>query len=500
MFGAVWCKLKVLPNRLPRVSRIALVCVLLPAVPDLGLSQESPSSPNRPWPGGAAVAGLETRRVGAPGGLRKPQRIDPEKIYSLPELIDLAEENNPQTRLAWHSAKAQAASVGVAKSAMLPTLAAVATSRTFRQRAFVVSEFVRQTQGLFEPALNLNYTIFDFGQRAGRIEASQANLLAANLTFNDTHLRVIYQVMTIYYRLLNAAGQQESARATLLNAQTVQRAAEARLEHGLATLPDVLQARAATAQAEFDLQTTIGAEEIARGDLATALDLSVATAIRVKGIDELPPPAALDESVETAIDRAFDQRPDLKSRVAEVRASMAQIKVARSAYFPALSFTGAAGGVAAHGFQRGISDTYAFPAETWDARLSLRWALFDGGERRNTLARAEAERARAEAQVDATHNQVADEVWTAYSNARTALRRQQAAAALLVASSESYAAALEAYKLGVRNLLDVVAAQRALALARTADVTARTELLTATATLAFRTGDLLQTRGREGKP
>src|SRR5687767_5876121 len=46
-------------------------------------------------------------------------------------------------------------------------------------------------------------------------------------------------------------------RANLANAQTVQRAAEDRLKQGLATLPDVLEARSATAQAEFDLQVVL---------------------------------------------------------------------------------------------------------------------------------------------------------------------------------------------------------------------------------------------------
>ena len=43
------------------------------------------------------------------------------------------------------------------------------------------------------------------------------------------------------------------------------------LQNGLATLPDVLEARSATAQAEYDLQSARGAEVIARGDLATTL-------------------------------------------------------------------------------------------------------------------------------------------------------------------------------------------------------------------------------------
>jgi len=128
------------------------------------------------------------------------------------------------------------------------------------------------------------------------------------------------------------------------------------------------------------------------------------------------------------------------------------------------------------------------------ARLSLNWTLFDGLAREKRLARAKAEQRQAAAEVDAMRDQVENEVWTAYSTARTALRQQKAAAALLEAASSSYNAALQSYNYGVRSQIDVVSAQRALAAARTADVSARTQLLTGVAALAFQTGDLLHVK------
>jgi outer membrane protein TolC len=99
-----------------------------------------------------------------------------------------------------------------------------------------------------------------------------------------------------------------------------------------------------------------------------------------------------------------------------------------------------------------------------------------------------------QAQIDALRDQIANEVWAAYSDMRTALRQQKAAAALLTASNQSYEAAQESYGYGVRNLLDVVSAQKALAEARSEDISARTQLLLQVTNLAFRTGDLIQTQ------
>jgi outer membrane protein len=84
----------------------------------------------------------------------------------------------------------------------------------------------------------------------------------------------------------------ERRRASLANALAVQQAAEERLKNGLAMLPDVLEARSATAQAQYDLQAVLGAEQISRGDLATVLGACATTLIRVEPLAEVPTPEA----------------------------------------------------------------------------------------------------------------------------------------------------------------------------------------------------------------
>ncbi len=49
---------------------------------------------------------------------------DPSKTYTLPELVNLAEQNNPETRVAWENAKARAADLGISKASLYPTVAA----------------------------------------------------------------------------------------------------------------------------------------------------------------------------------------------------------------------------------------------------------------------------------------------------------------------------------------------------------------------------------------
>jgi outer membrane protein TolC len=465
-------------------ERVFVIFVMLCA-PLIAVSQQAPAAPDRPW------KGTPKMQPGVPPRHSPVFVPDPLKIYTLPELVDVAEQNNPETRVAWENAKARAAELGVSKASLYPTLAAVALADTNRSQLFFSPNYYRQTSGTFSPVLVLDYIIFDFGRRLQEVTISRSNLLAANFLFNDTHRKIIFQVMAAYYRVLNGKGQEDAQEANLKNAQTVQNAAEARLHEGLATLPDVLEARSAAAQADYDLQAAIGATEIAHGDLATALGISPTSKFQVESIQNLSIPQDLTDTVETSIDRALAQRPDLMQQVEQLRAAGAEIKAAKTAYLPTLSFDGNGGLAHIYAQQNFGPGLYSPNQETWDAKLSLSWNLFDGFARENRLAKAKADQKQAAAEVDTVRDQVENQVWSAYSTARTALRQQKAAAALLAAASESYDAALQTYNYGVRSQIDVVFAQRALAAARTADVSARTQLLTGIASLALQTGDLL---------
>ena len=477
---------------LHRMSMIAFVDLLLASSV---LGQTVPGSPEHPWHGSAEFSMKEdTGRVGD-----SRFAVDQSKTYSLSELIDLAEAHNPATRTAWERARSQAAVLGITRSELYPTLAAAALSQTESGQAFLGNRFFGQTTQTFELALDLNYTVFDFGARSGRIDAARARLLSANFAFNDTHRTVINLVQQAFYRLLSAIGQEDAARASLSNAKAVEHAAEERLTNGLATLPDLLEARSATAQAEYDLQAVVGAEEIARGDLATAVGTSASVAIKVQPLDQLPTPDSIGEKAEQAINRAFAQRPDLMQQAAEIRAANATLKEARAAYYPSLGLNVSPAVPSLYAIQRPFDWSHTADL-TGRVSFNLKWTVFDGGARKSRAAQAQADIHVAEAQTNLKKNQIADEVWTAYSNLNTAFRQHKTAIALLEAASQSYNAALESYKYGLRNLLDVTAAQRSLAQARSADVFARTQVLTELADLAFATGDLIQANKGRSHP
>ncbi|MGZ5223766.1 MAG: TolC family protein [Burkholderiales bacterium] len=308
--------------------------------------------------------------------------------------------------------------------------------------------------------------------------------------FNATHQKVVFDVTRAYYALNAVQGRVEVARTSLNLAQTLQDAAESRRGRGLATLPEVLQAREQTARAAYELQQSIAGEVDARMGLLEAMGVRPTVPLRVTGLGGRALPSMIEETAERLVDRALEQRPDLLARVAGVRAREAEIRKAQSEFYPRI-------GVNANVLQN-IGRVHTSDAPGWatvngtgyGGGITIELPLYDGGLRRNQLALAESRRRVAEEELECARDQTARQVVKAYEDLKVALRQRDAAVALLTAAERSYDAALDSYRLGVATFVAVTNAQTGLTRARTADTETRSSVFTAVAALAFGTGDL----------
>lgn len=437
----------------------------------------------------ANCAARETPREGA-------AVLDPAHPYTLAELIEIAEQHNPKTRAVWERAKQKARALGLAKSAYYPQLDGLAVfgderlinpfPKPLAPRGYVMVEIPA-----IRPEVTLQYLIFDFGKREAAVGAAKAEEYAAGADVVQVNQALAFRVASAYYQLVTAEERLQAAKDTLRTAQTTQDAAEARLKNGLATLPDVLNARAQTSQAVFDKESADGDEKIARVQLTEAVGADPSPDIVIDGQSSAPLPDKLTMSIEALIDRAIKDRPELMAQALRIRSADARIRAARAEYKPQIALSGA------------VAQTSIWPASdygrlgsasepTWSVELGVHWRIFDGGARRNELSTAESERRQAQDELTEIHDQTTREVWIAYIAFRTALRKHDAAVALLEAANESYSASLDAYKYGVRNLVDVVTAENQLAQARLSSVSARSELFLEAVNLEFATGNLLR--------
>ncbi len=427
---------------------------------------------------------------------RNPPTLDAGHTWTLAELIDFAEHNNPRTRIVWERAKQRAAQLGLARSAYYPLLAGIASVSDQR----IISPFPKPLAPngysmVMIPAvvgeLRLQYLLFDAGERAARVDAALQEQLAAGANFIQANQEIAHRVSSAYYRLVTAQERLQASEQTLQTSKTTLEAAEARLDNGRGTFPDVLNARSETAQAVFDREAADGDEKIARVALTEALGAEPSADITIDAQKSAPPPQQLTVSVDALIDRALSNRPDLMAVASEIRAADDQIRAVRSEYKPRIVAAGALGQSSIWPTSSGGKLGDASRA-TWSAAVALQWNIFDGGARRNKVEAAESRRRVAQDEQTEVHDKATREVWTAYINYRSALRKNEAALALFEFANTSYSASLEAYNAGVRTLLDLVNAQKQLSLARLSGVAARSQLFLEAVNLEFVTGSLLR--------
>jgi outer membrane protein TolC len=90
--------------------------------------------------------------------------------------------------------------------------------------------------------------------------------------------------------------------------------------------------------------------------------------------------------------------------------------------------------------------------------------------------------------------------WKAYTDFKTALRKQDSAAKLVIASQNAFDAVLESYKQGLSTYPEIVSAERNLASARSVSHDTQSAIFTAATALALSTGDLARPSSRPLRP
>src|SRR5262249_14903539 len=119
-------------------------------------------------------------------------------------------------------------------------------------------------------------------------------------------------------------------------------------------------------------------------------------------------------SVDSMLQQAVFNRPDLAARFADVKAREAELERARADYLPKLSANGTLGRVYREldSIDLGPNGTTFYPKKTTAGiGLQLTWELFDGFIRDNRVRDAKARRDQARADLDALQLASQAQVW-----------------------------------------------------------------------------------------
>lgn len=466
----------------------------------------APPSPDTPRPtaagAGSSAGGYVLPPNPALATIPPPPPIDPNRPYALTALIDIAESNNPQTRIAWDAARGAALAAGIAESTYLPDITASALgaygSGGSQNSVDGFNENrSNQAHGVIS-AISLNWLLFDFGKRSATIEAAKQGATISNIAFTQAHQQVIYNVSLAFYAHAAARAHAVSAAQSLTNAQAIQAAAEARQQHGVGTVVDTAQAEQATAQARLAVVQANGGVQDAYFALLNAMGISPLTRMQIANPAPRDLSPALDAPVQTIVAEALAQRPDIASAYAAQQQSLANVRAAQAEFLPKvfLSATGF--------YNSGGVDVTSIPGTGQQAATGnisgnslggiimagIAVPIFDGGIRAAALEQSKASVDSANATLDQVRDEATRQVVGAENALQTSLAAYSASQSLVSAAQTTYDAALSAYQNGVGSVTDATLAETQLLQARNTESDSYSTALSAAATLAFTTGAL----------
>jgi len=431
-----------------------------------------------------------------------PPKLDPGHAYTLPELIDIAQSNNPMTRVAWEDARNTALGAGIAAAAYLPSVSAsvVGAYQTGNNHNAAVGTNVGSdvSGSATISAVSVQWLLFDFGQRAAVVSAAKQVSTMANIGFTAAHQQVIYRVSLAFYSHAAALAHVSTADKALVNAQQVQSAAEARYAHGVGTTVEVAQARQATAQCQLARVQAAGQAQDTYTTLTSAMGISPLTQFSIADLSQRKLSSAMVDPIEQIVSEALARRPDVLSAYAAHEVSIAKLRAAQAEFMPKL-FLSATGSYVSGGL-----DVTALPGVGQESPtvnlsgnhlgatvlLGVTVPIYDGGTRRALEGQARADTVKTDFTLEQIRNEATRQIVAARNGVKTSLSALDASDALAAAAQVTFDAALGAYRSGVGSITDVTRAETQLLEARNAATDAYSTALAAAATLALSAGAL----------
>lgn len=383
--------------------------------------------------------------------------------FDLSEAMNAARECDPQ----WLAAQAQFVQaqekVPQARAQLLPALSA--SANTMRNNQTIYYPDINQTQsgefGTHQVNLNLKVPLWEQQNWAGLTEAHQQvqqaeqELAAANADLSR--------------RLVQAYADVLSARETFVLNQSLQAAyafqldqAQARFEHGAATIVDADQARAKADQAAADVIDARNVMAVKRSGLTEIIG-SLAGDPEPLTPDYRPDkltPATLAEWQALALQNNSDYRAKAKA----VDVALTEIKRQHDAYLPTVELVGT--------YSKNGQGNSALMGQTGTVihqsqiGVQISVPLYSGGSTSSSVRQAAAVLTRAQDTQEKTQRQLMSAITQAYlgvSNGRAAIQAREKA---VHSAQTSLQSALTGLQHGMKTQLDLLQAQQQLASAQ----------------------------------
>src|ERR1700751_930917 len=295
----------------------------------------------------------------------------------LQELIRTALHQNYDLQLATERINAARAEVAITRSSLFPQLLGNANFSGGKEN-IVQSKynFLRLTG---DAAFQLDF----FGKLRRATEAARAQLLATEDARQTVILTLVSDVASDYFALLQLDLQLQITHNTVAAQEASVKLTKMRVDHGVATKLDVLQAQQTldTANAQIpDLERQIAKDENAISILLGNYPQAVP---RGRTLVEQPLPPDVPPGLPSSL---MERRPDIREAEQLLVAANAEIGVAKAQFFPQISLTGSGGG--AFGRSSAFSSLMSSQLGIWSYGAQVSQPIFTRGALRGNLRAA----------------------------------------------------------------------------------------------------------------
>jgi len=298
----------------------------------------------------------------------------------LQELIRIALKQNYDLQIATERINEARAQVAITRSNLFPQVQGNGNFSGGKEHNFqTTSNFLTLTA---DAAFQLDL----FGKLRRATEASRAQLLATEDARQTVILTLVSDVASDYFALLQLDLQLQITRNTVAAQDASVKLTKLRVDHGVATKLDVLQAQQTldTANAQIpDLERQIAQEENAISILLGNYPQAVPRGLPL--VEQPLPPEVPPGLPSTLVER----RPDIRQAEQVLVAANAEIGVAKAQFFPQISLTGSGGG--AFGRSSAFSSLMGSQLGIWSYGAQVSQPIFTGGALRGNLRAVESQ-------------------------------------------------------------------------------------------------------------
>jgi len=312
----------------------------------------------------------------------------------LQELVRTAFVENYDLQDAVARVQEARANLGIARSNQLPQLEASGALELTRlsrdgQSPLPPSFVPSQNRNWGQVSLSLlSFEIDLWGRLRRSTEAARATLLNAEENRRAVVSTLVSEVAADYFQLLELDYELEISQRTLATRRESLRLVRERHGGGVATRLDLRQAEQLVSSAAESIPALEQQIEQTENRIALLLAHNPEGVARGRRLIEQEVPPEVPPGLPSAL---LDRRPDIRGAEQALVAANANIGVAKAAYFPQISLSGALGGQSTS-----LANLFSGPSRAWSFVPQITQPLFTGGRLKSTVRVAEAERDRAQ--------------------------------------------------------------------------------------------------------